>query len=320
MDPLLDETSLVPCPEWPPGRRILLLASVLQALDRLGLPRVLRSVRNAAGRDIGSGRGLNSWCFDRTSDLDAGRLVASRLSKQPFIDGDDGLIAAAEGGRAIEATVNGQAVYALALAALGDEPAVSLGRAERSRGEQIVVNISWLDDEGVTTQASPALCLITPQDVGAARTSIELGLDRSIVDGATIIRRAVELFPYLRFGTRAEGQLRELTGAEAVFRQLLRHLRALNLGAKNWDDGPFAPGDAIAWSDESNQTLEHRRYGPMRDFPTPAGFQPQRWRFHTKMTGGAGFRLYFRGERTEVGPIILVGYFGPHLPTVKYPT
>ena len=51
MEPILDETSLVPCPSWRPAARVLGLARTLQALDGLGAPRVLRAVREAADRD-----------------------------------------------------------------------------------------------------------------------------------------------------------------------------------------------------------------------------------------------------------------------------
>lgn len=319
MEPLLDESSLIPCDTTPTGNRIRQLATVLQALDRLGLPGVLRSVRNAADRDIGMGLGLRKWCFDRATDRDAGRLVARRLDKPPYIDGDNGLFAATQGTRAIEATVDGQPVFALALAAINDELAVGLGRAARPRGSRLTVEVSTLDDEGVTAQSVEALYLITKADVDTERSTIEALLDRSITNGPSLLQRAGELFPTLRFGSRAENQIRDLIGSEVVFRQLIRHLRALDVGAKTWGDGPFTPGNALTWSDESNSTLEHRKYGPMRDFPVPDGFQPARWRFHTKFSG-PGFRLYFRGDRGAKGPVVLIGYFGEHLPTVKYPT
>ncbi len=122
MEPILDETSLVPCAVRTPAARVTELARTLQALDGVGALRALRSVRDAADRDIRDGRGLRGWCFDRATPRDAGLLVAARLAKQPFIDGDGGLFSAAEGSRAIEVTVNGQRVLGLGLAALTDGP------------------------------------------------------------------------------------------------------------------------------------------------------------------------------------------------------
>lgn len=320
MEPILDETSLVPCMAWAPGKRIALLASLLQGLDRVGAPRVLRSVRDAAERDIGQGRGLISWCSDRAINRDARLLVASRLSKQPFIDGDDGLFAAVEGERLIEATVDGQVVFGLALAGLNDTFAVALGRADRPKGGRVTVIISSLDGEEETTLNVDVLRLVNGDDVAFEKDFLEAALDQTLKDGVGLLSRAHELFPNLRFGARAEAQITDLTGTELVFRQLIRHLRSLNMGAETWGEGPYLPANATTWSDESKSTLDHGRYGPMRDFPTPAGFPPSRWRLHTKLTGGRGARLYFRPERTPKGPVVLIGYFGPHLSTVKYPT
>ena len=48
MEPALDEASLVPCPAWSPATRIAALSTVIKEFDRVGLPRVLRSVADAA--------------------------------------------------------------------------------------------------------------------------------------------------------------------------------------------------------------------------------------------------------------------------------
>jgi hypothetical protein len=58
----------------------------------------------------------------------------------------------------------------------------------------------------------------------------------------------------------------------------------------------------------------------MRDFPVPEGFAAARWSLHTKLTGGAGTRLYFRPERVGAAAVVLIGYVGDHLPTTRYRT
>jgi hypothetical protein len=57
----------------------------------------------------------------------------------------------------------------------------------------------------------------------------------------------------------------------------------------------------------------------MRDFPSPEGFEQERWSLHTKLTGGAGARMYFRAIRSPEGVAVLIGYFGHHLPCMRYP-
>jgi hypothetical protein len=58
MEVILDESSLIPSAQQSAVARIEQLAAAIRALDEAGLPRVLRSVKDAAHRDIGDGRGL----------------------------------------------------------------------------------------------------------------------------------------------------------------------------------------------------------------------------------------------------------------------
>lgn len=321
VEPILDEVSLVPCSDRTPAARLHLLAATLQALDQLGAPRILRSVRDAADRDIGAGRGLRSWCFDKTVDEVARRLVASRLGKQPFIDGAEGLFTLAEGQRAIEATVRGVPVFGCGLAALNGGLVIALGSATMSTGAKVTVDLLYLDADGESKETVEVLCLIEPTEVDTSRDTIIAKVDEAVSDGSVLVARAPEMFPKLRFGTLARDQIAALVGTEPIFRQLLRHLRALDLGARDWKpETPFAPSGALPWSVESKSTLEDGKLGPMRDFPVPEGFVVERWSLHTKLTGGAGSRLYFRAERNGDNAVVLIGYFGDHLPTVKYRT
>lgn len=318
MEPILDETSLVPCTAVTPSERILQLARLLQALDAVGAPRVLRSVRDAADRDIASGRGLRTWCFDRATNRDAGRLLATRLASQPFIDGDDGLFAVAEGNRVAEAKVDGIRVFGLGLAAMTDAVATGLVSATLSSARSVDVQILYIDEDGEQTDSSSVLCLVDVVDVEAHRAVLQQKVDHSVQDGQTLLRRANELFPRLLLGDKARDQIGTLTSAEPVFRQVLRHMRALDLAAAEWEAGTsFKPG-GISFSVESQATLEDGKFGPMRDFPTPEGFSHERWTLHTKMTGGNGARLYFRGVHRDRAGLVLIGYCGDHLPTVRY--
>ncbi|BCO27841.1 hypothetical protein MIZ03_2732 [Rhodoferax lithotrophicus] len=319
MDVILDESSLAPCDGWSPSQRIQTMALTLKALDQLGCARVLRSVRTAADEDIGQGRGLRGWCFDKETNRDAGMFIAQRLGKQPFIDGADGLFAAVEGERAIEGSVRGVTVVGLAFAAITGNASVALGSTELPRCESVEVDLTTLDVEENIQEVVQVCCVVTEDDVLGQSGPIKLGIEGSVVDGHQLLARACELFPRLHFGPRAVEQIGALTGSEPVFHQLFRHLRALDQGAASWPpDTPYSPAGAITWSRESNATLNHGNHGPLRDFSMPNGFIPRRWSDHTKLSGGTGFRLYFHPERTEEMAVVLIGYFGGHLPTVRF--
>jgi hypothetical protein len=248
-------------------------------------------------------------------------LVGSRLARAPYIDGEGGLFAAAEGQRAVEARLGEVDVFALGLAALEDTFVQSLVRAKAPEGGSVDVVLTCLDGDDLWTETVEVRRLVLEAEVRSAEEDILERLDSSVADGEAIVRRASEMFPRIRFGQRAEEQIAELRRSEPVFRQLLRHLRALDRGAAEWFEAtPFQPWGSLTFSPESKATLEHGRYGPMRDFPVPTGFQQDRWSLHTKLTGGNATRMYFRPERVEDGPVVLIGYFGPKLPTVEYPT
>jgi len=320
MEPALDETSLVPCPDWVPAIRISALSTALKEFDRLGLPRVLRSVSDAADRDIGEARGLRSWCFDRALNLDAGRLVATRLARQPFIDGAEGLMARAEGHRVLETRANGSLVFGLGIAALEGRPVAMLPRAALPTGRHVQVQVLDASVDPIAVTDVPVFAYARGDEVAANALHIQGLVDAAILSGETLLDRLADAFPHLRVGPRASESFAALSGSEPVFRQLIRHLRALNSAAEAWAPGaPYKP-EGITYSQESDQTLSHGRFGPIRDFPAPAGFGPERWSLHTKLTGGAGARLYFRAVRTADSKVVLIGYFGAHLPCVLHPT
>lgn len=138
-------------------------------------------------------------------------------------------------------------------------------------------------------------------------------------DGADLCQRALEIFPSIRLGPLARDQLGALAGANPHLPQILRHLRALDRGAQEWPpEEPFSAWGSVKYSVESGQTLKHRRLGPLRDFPSPAGHPAMRWSLHTKLAGG--IRLYFHPERVDGDQkaVVLVGYVGPHLETVSF--
>lgn len=317
MEPILDETSLVPCPVRPVSARVLELARTLRALDALGAHRILRSVRDAVDRDLGNGRGLRAWCYDKSMDKDARLLVAGRLGRQPYIDGPGGLFAAAEGIAAVEATADGVPAVGAGLAALTDGVLVTLVSEACPAGRLLNVVLTHLDEDGMRNERVELQSIGVADDVEQHRVALVERIDRSVRDGKALIGRLGEIFPRLRLGAAAHDQIEALTGSEPVFRQLVRHLRALDASASSWQAGtPFEPL-AVSFSVESQSTLRDGTLGPLRDFPTPAGFLHERWSLHTKLTGGAGARLYYRPVHAEGHAVVLIGYFGDHLPTVS---
>ena len=317
MEVILDETSLLPCPVQKPAERIQVLAAAMKALDSLGCGKVLRTVRDAAQRDIGTYQGLKHWCFDRETDKDAGRFLASRLVNLPYID--EGPFAQVEGrGRAIEGMIDGQIVIGLCYAALTQSPSVALGSAKLTICHSATVQINTLVEEGITSENEEVWRMVTADDVQHHGEAIRQQNLCRVKDGQHLMQRACDLFPLLRFGAKAQEQIQAINGNELYFQQLLRHLHALNLGAERWQAGRYSPGNHIQWSSESNATLQHGIYGAQRNFPMPDGFEPPcQWSDHTKISVEAR-RIYFMPRRIGGENFVGIGYFGQHLPTVKH--
>jgi hypothetical protein len=324
MDPILDESSLIPCSEWAPVQRIEILVETLQALHRAGVPRVLRTVRDAADRDIGSAHGLRYWGAQTRPDVK--RFLFSLLNKQPFIDGPDGLFVNAEGSsRVLETRAFGTINYSLGLAALQDNLPLSLIHATRTTGEEVSVEIlDFSNTPEAEISTSSVYLYVRDKEVESRQSIITQLVNRSLRDGLSLIDRLPQVFPHIKLGPDAEEAFRNLNGNEPVFRQLIRHLHALNSAAATWREGlAFKP--EVLHSPESDQTLNHGKYGPMRDFSVPAGFQHQRWSWHTKFNA-TGHRMYFRppysnrvAETNSEINLVLIGYFGQHLACIRHP-
>ena len=265
---------------------------------------------------------MAAWCGDKglaSRNRDAVRLVARRLSKQPYIDGVDGLLHRAQTDFAVEARLQDQPVLGLAVAALNDGVGLGLGSAIRGNGGLVSIALLMLDEEGERREEVSSIYVITRDDTESLRSEIVQKLDSSFRTGQELLERADQVFVHLRLGPTALEQIATLTGNEHYFPQLVRHLRVLNQSAIDWNGGKFDPRE-ITSSGESRVTLNHARYGPLRDFPAPEGFAQRRWSFHTKMMG-ANKRLYYDFESSATASsVVLIGYFGPHLGTVKHPT
>jgi hypothetical protein len=302
------------------------LAKVLKALDQLSCERVLSTTTDAFTRELQDDRGLGAWCYDKRVDRDAGRLIASRLDKRPYLDGVDGLFAQVErADRVIEARVGDEAVYGAGLAALRpDAVLVALQCDDWPPSNPLQVVISNLYEEVGESSSTIELSesfevapLISEQDVCDRREALSaLDVPR---DGVARCDQLATLYPRLRFSDDVLVQLRELTGSEGFWGQVWRHLQALNHTAMYWLSGPFEPA-GVSYSVESKATLEHGSLGPLRDFATPDGFEHQRWTLHTKITGGEAIRLYYRPCDREGQMLVLIGYVGSHLPTVNHKT
>jgi len=318
VDIILDETTLAPCQVLSVEERITNLVRLLIGLDQLGAERVLRAVEDAASRDISNGFGLKDWCF-KIANRDAGRFLSTRLTRQPFVDGKDGLFERAEGTRSVEGRINFNPALGATLSALTNDCLVLLGSAQLRCASPREVDIDTLDEGGeMLRQRHTIVGLVCEADLTDTKKSeLRYKVWSRIENGTALLARAIEVFPRLVMGETAILQLHEFNRSSDHLKQILRHLDALNRAAIAWQTGEQYAVTGISASPESLATLNHGKLGELRDFHTPNGFAHQRWSWHSKITGTPVLRLYFRGVRTEIEGKVLIGYIGPHLPTAR---
>lgn len=321
MEIALDEASLVPSDLLAPDDRVSRLAKAVKALDELGAPRSLRAVRDAPDRDIGGGRGLRHH-LRISQDKDLARLIALRLTKQPYIDGPDGLFVDTEESRLVEPSIDGVRSFGGGYVAHTDGVLLQLIRDPGAGVVRVVVQLHVLTDDAEWTDEVDIDAVDSPQRVESQKPLLVAKINAGVQDGPKLIERLPELFPNLILGERAREQLAGLDGSEPYFRQVLRHLRALSEGTSQWRQGSVFKPAGVTSSPESATTLD--MFKDERTFPTPDGFEVGPWSHHTKLTGGNGARLYYKvrpisASGTQASSLqIAVGYVGPHLRTKKY--
>lgn len=300
--------------------RVVGLAESVKALHSIGLPRFLRISQLVPDTDLGDGFTLRRLCFQAGPYKEARQYLGSLLSKEPFVEA---LYRSAEGLGAVECRWRGALVQGLGLAALREDLAVSLPQSEGFQEPRVEITLCRISDQN-EAEVEPIISTVLVDHVGDPTqadfhsTWIRTRLTEQAHSGEELWVQRERLFPKLLFGPDAEAQLRALTGNEAWWPQLCRHLRQLNGGALGWRSGPYNPEGALDWSEESKDTLKHGAFGPRRDFPVPAGHESVRFSSHTKIFLG-GQRIYFQPCRVAGDAYVLIGYIGRHLPTVKFP-
>ncbi len=294
----------------PTRERVGSLIAVLKRLDALGFPRVVRHVRDARDREVEPGVTLHAWLFQKAQP-EARQFLAGRMAKAPFVEE---LHRRREGtSRSLfEASVESESATGAGVAHLFDAPAVGLPGVPRWEVDPLRVALVKMDEEtgDLLEEVVEVIHLCRPEQVTPRARVLRERVLRAVTGGDELWTRRAELYPRIDFCTVVERQVRALTGNEESFAQVVLALSRLDAALAPWASGPLHPG--MKFSVESEPTLSHGTYGPMRDFACPDG---ETRRFSNN------WRIYYSERREgDVGGRAYVGYVGEHLPTVKYRT
>ncbi|MCG8352730.1 MAG: hypothetical protein MI924_33620, partial [Chloroflexales bacterium] len=136
--------------------------------------------------------------------------------------------------------------------------------------------------------------------------------------GVELWEQCSTLYPSLEFCIDVQKQLQKHASQKDQIKTIRLRLLYLEQYSQQWrvSGGSFnnerLSGNA---SPESQETLQHPEYGPKRRFQCPDG-QRRVFSWHLKLFNGWRIHFYPDEERQT----IIVGYIGPHLPTVKFHT
>ncbi len=322
MDPVLNELSVAPAGAAA-EERLAALTSTLRSLDDVGLARVLRRTRDALERHVDGEMTLREALL-KHPQREQRTFLLGRLSKAPFVEEMHRDREAAVKSM-IEGAVGTARCHGAVFAYLTNAPAVSLSGHELWEADTIplsLVRMRVVADEDSAPAAAleqdevAVLQVAKPEHVGRCAKILRERVLRAVSAGRELWERRGELFPRLDLGPDVEPQLGELNDAVEGFHLVVDALAKLDAALRTWTDGPLEPG--MRFSPESHSTLQHSTYGPMRDFRRVDG-QTVRFTLHLKLFAG-NRRIYFSAYRSEGLGRAHIGYVGPHLATMKYPT
>jgi hypothetical protein len=146
--------------------------------------------------------------------------------------------------------------------------------------------------------------------VAAHTTWINESAMLDIGRGAQLWDARAEVFPHLKFCDSVREHLSGLPDGNPALGQVVKRLRELDEYTGAWITGPFDPDAIRKATPESEATID--QYGDVRTFTCPDD-KSRVFSWHVRCTPGT-IRIHF----LPIEHSIIIGYIGPHLPTVKF--
>jgi hypothetical protein len=298
-------------------QRMTQFISSIAAVTSQGVSRVLRTDIDFQVKDIAPSYSLLQWRNDNEVRREERQFLRSLTTKAPYLEGLPQLQ---------DATLTSQFFYkdsqesfptlGFGYAYLLDALAISLSSEERWNYASIQFEHQWLEtDEDVLSEQVTVQHCCHPSHVVTHRDWITNQLQKSVQNGADLWNRRDTLFSALSFCDSAAKTLQLLTGADSTFRQVIKRLFDLEGYCKDWLEGGFDHNKLPSKvSPESEATLN--QYGRERTFTCPDGVN-RVFSWHVRLTPLA-WRIHFFPD--PAARQIIIGYVGPHLPTVNNPT
>lgn len=299
-------------------RMVHLIETVLQATTH-GVKRTLRTHSDFNGQMLAPDYPVVRWSNDSSVDRELRRFFRTLVTKSPFLE-DITDVSIQNTFYLSESFHNGETAVGFGVAFWLEGLAISLSSEKRWNTNNIQLKVIQLDnnDEMLETEAlldiphaSIKEHVGTHQDWIAER--LRKAHEPSFHSGTALWENKETLFPHLFFCEKVATNLHNLSHGNSLLIPVVNRLHELENFCKEWYDGPFdSTKISSKVTNESEATME--MFGDDRTFLCHDGiFRAFRW--HVRLTPGA-WRLYFYPMQEEKR--LIIGYIGPHLPTVNF--
>lgn len=278
-----------------------------------GINRVLRTHIDMNHTLLAPEYPMAKWRNDNSVDIETRRYFRSLISQYPPLEDlpkiDNDML-----GR--DFFFDDKRSYGFGIAYLLESLSISLQSDDIWNEHRIRIKTQWIEDNGE----------LISKNVKVSHASHSAHIDRlsewiswrlatGIGDGNDLWDRKAVLFPHLIFCNHAAAQLLPLQKGNPIFRQIVKRLFELETYCAAWQSGNFS-ADQLPFKATAESESTMQKYGKERVSTCPNGNRIT-FTWHGRMTPGA-WRIYFD---PTIGPgMMQIGYIGPKLSTVKYPT
>ncbi|MEH2164695.1 MAG: hypothetical protein V7K38_27480 [Nostoc sp.] len=212
----------------------------------------------------------------------------------------------------------GEMAIGLGIAYVLNTIAISFLSQESWDCNRVKLEFRYLDEDGeIISESVEIIHASRSSHVEEHASLIQQNQERiyqNVSDGLEVWNRREELFPNLEFCDVVRKQLEDIRTGQLELQPVVSILFELHKCTKNWNNGYFnLDGYPIEESGESKPTLG--KYFKERTFRCPDG-KDRLFERHVKLRF-CNWRIYFLAEQPG---IVIIGYIGRHLPTVKYRT
>lgn len=289
------------------------LTDTLIALSSYGVNVPLRGVAGLHNLPLAPNYPIAKWLNDPVVSREHRTYLRNRLTQAPTLRNED-VLQLEEDAEVWDFRFKGRSAIGLGAAFRLDGIAVSVLSDSEWDTARLHIDVSRLDADEEILEASE------PIRHAAATRHLDEHLDwvthsrRTVRDFTDMWDRRSSLFPSLDFCDDIKKQLEGISPGDPRWHAILKRLWTIEDYFSDWTTGSFSPDEiACKTTPESQATLD--QFSSCRTFLCPDGaYRVFSW--HCRFTPNAG-RIYFFPIETTRRAII--GYIGPHLPTVNYP-